>query len=73
MQAAVDSIAEFVPGAQNVAILGPDDETAAGIVPVFEEALGEAGMTATAYSYPVGTTDLSTVITRMVADAAPTS
>ena len=68
VQAGVDSIVEFVPGAQKVAILGPDDETAAGIVPVFEEALGAAGMTPTVYSYPVGTTDLSTVITRMVAD-----
>lgn len=68
IQAAVDSILEFVPDVESVAILGPDDETSAGVIPVFDELLADAGLEMESYTYPVDTTDLSTVITRLVAD-----
>ncbi|HVM52957.1 MAG TPA: ABC transporter substrate-binding protein [Acidimicrobiales bacterium] len=68
IQAAVDSIIEFVPDVESVAILGPDDETSAGVIPVFDELLTDAGLSMESYTYPVDTTDLSTVITRLAAD-----
>lgn len=69
VEAGVKAIADFVPGAKSIAILGPDDETAAGVTPVFEEFVTNAGMTLKSYTYPTGTTDLSTVITRLVSDS----
>lgn len=68
VQAAVDAIKAWVPEAKTVAVLGPDDETTAGLTPQFEKALDAAGVAMNTYTYPTGTKDLSTVITRLVAD-----
>jgi ABC-type branched-subunit amino acid transport system substrate-binding protein len=66
VQATVDSINEFVPDVQTIGIVGPDDETAAALVPQLEEAF--EGKTVTDYLYPTGTTDLSTILTRVAGD-----
>jgi branched-chain amino acid transport system substrate-binding protein len=67
IQATVDSLKAFAPNAKSVAIFGPADETAAGVTPVFQKAFDAAGMTMKTFTYPTGTTDLSTVATRLVA------
>jgi branched-chain amino acid transport system substrate-binding protein len=68
VKATVESIQKFAPNATKIAVLGPDDETAAGVDPLLQTAFDAAGLTMTTYLYPTGTTDLSTVETKMVAD-----
>ena len=67
VDAVVSAIKSFVPRVKKVAILGPQEETAAAIIPVLNSTFSNAGITAVNFSYPVGTTDLSSVLTRLVA------
>lgn len=64
----VNAIREFVPDAEKVALVAPDDQVAAQNAPGFTDAFDEAGMTLDTYLYPVGTTDLSSLLTRLEDD-----
>jgi ABC-type branched-subunit amino acid transport system substrate-binding protein len=67
VDAVVNAIKSFVPGVNKVAVLGPEEETDAAIIPVLNSAFSKAGITMENFNYPVGTTDLSSVLTRLVA------
>jgi ABC-type branched-subunit amino acid transport system substrate-binding protein len=68
VDAAVAAIQAFAPGAKKIALLGPQEQTDAAIVPVIASAVQKAGMTMQNFSYPDGATDLSSVLTRLAAD-----
>lgn len=67
VDAVVKSIQAFVPNVHKVAILGPNEQTAAAIAPLLDQGFSSANVSVQQFLYPVGTTDLSSVLTRLVA------
>jgi branched-chain amino acid transport system substrate-binding protein len=67
VQAAVDAIKAYAPSAHSAAILAPDDETTKALGGKLTAAFQKAGLTVSTFTYPTGTTDLSTVLTRLAA------
>jgi branched-chain amino acid transport system substrate-binding protein len=65
---ALAAIKSFVPGVRKVAIVGPSDSTAQANVPTLHQTLQSAGMTVDDFLYPPSTVDLSSVMTKVVAD-----
>jgi branched-chain amino acid transport system substrate-binding protein len=55
----------FLPNAQKVAIVGPNDATGQTTAPPFRAAFSGAGYTVKDFSYPAATTDLSVVMTQV--------
>jgi ABC-type branched-subunit amino acid transport system substrate-binding protein len=64
----VDAIKGLLPGAQSIAFLDPADATDATLVPLFQAAAQKDGLQFFNFSYPVGTTDLTSILTNLVAD-----
>jgi hypothetical protein len=60
-----EAIQSFVPGAKSVAVLGPDEAAVTADVPLEQAAAQKAGLTFYNDVYPLGTTDLSSVLTTM--------
>jgi branched-chain amino acid transport system substrate-binding protein len=63
-----NAIKAFVPSATSVALLSPSEQTDAANEPLDAAAAQADGMKFYNLSYPVGTTDLSSVITQLIAD-----
>jgi branched-chain amino acid transport system substrate-binding protein len=68
IDSSVGSIVKFLPRARRVAIIAPNDETTRGILAPLQDAFHNASISSSDYLYPVGTTDLSTVLTRVASD-----
>ena len=64
----VTAIQHFFPSAQKVAIMTGNDPTIGTILPGFTTQAQAAGFKVDSFLYPSGTTDLSTVATKVVAD-----
>jgi branched-chain amino acid transport system substrate-binding protein len=63
----VQAIQKFAPNAKKVAVVGPNDETGAAVVPALQPVLQAAGMSLIQSTYPLNTTDLSAILTRLAA------
>lgn len=63
-----NAIKAFVPGATSVALLSPSEQTDAANVPLDIAAAAKDGLKFYNFSYPVGTTNLSSILTQLVAD-----
>jgi branched-chain amino acid transport system substrate-binding protein len=61
----VGAIKKWLPQAKKVAIVGPNDATAAVLMPALESQLVQAGLTSTENLYPVGTVNLQPILTRV--------
>lgn len=67
IKTSVAAIQKFAPNAKKVAVVGPNDETGAAVVPALQTALQGAGMSLIQSLYPLNTTDLSAILTRLSA------
>jgi branched-chain amino acid transport system substrate-binding protein len=63
-----NAIKTFVPGATSVALLAPQDDTDAANEPLYAAIAQADGLKFYNASYPVGSTDLSSVMTTLIAE-----
>ena len=65
VQAMFDAADEFLSDVDSIALVGAEDETAAGLVPLFKKLAADKGVKLNTYIYPDDATDLSTTLTRV--------